>query len=317
MIILPDFHEVSYANDNDARIAMLKLSPAERQEQVKNLLVRYPRFNTAYKEVFGLHKQGKNGAPITGEIVGFLGNSRAGKSWLLKALMRDNKPYQLTPESSFTYPFAYVEVMDRWGASDLATALYLATGASSVPYISGKSLEHKCVRRVASHGTVFVILDDAHFIFEAPPAKRKGMLSLIKALADSGACTILLAGLNTIEAGMEDHKQLLNRASFPAAHLVEHDISTNGELDEYIDFLASVSERLPFAQDSALDRDEWIEEWKLATGGSVGLTMNIVKDAARRAIADDAPCIQGKHLKEACFMRKRIGETTYPFQMAA
>ncbi|MDX3927854.1 MAG: TniB family NTP-binding protein [Shinella sp.] len=317
MIILPNFHEVSYANDNDARRHMLTLSPAERQEQVKNLLVRYPRFKTAYKEVFGLHKQGKDGAPITGEIVGFLGNSRAGKSWLLKTLLRDNKPYQLTPESSFTYPFAYVEVMDRWGAPDLATALYLATGASSVPYIGGKSLESKCVRRVASHGTVFVILDDAHYIFEAPPAKRKGMLSLIKALADSGACSVMLAGLNTIEAGMEDHKQLFNRASFPAAHLVEHDTSMNEELDEYVDFLASVSERLPFAEDSRLDRDEWIEEWKLATGGSVGLTMNIVKDAARRAIAEDAPCIAGKHLKAACFMRKRIGETTYPFQMAA
>jgi hypothetical protein len=314
MLIVPNFHEISYAEDADARAAMLRLSPAERQLKTKNVLVRYPRFNTAYEEVFGLHKQGLDGDPITGEIVGFLGNSRAGKSWLLKTLMRDNKPYQLTPESSFTYPFAYVEVMDRWGAPDLATALYLATGASSVPYIGGKSLEHKCVRRVASHGTVFVILDDAHFIFEAPPAKRKGMISLIKALADSGACTVLLAGLNTIEAGMEDNKQIFNRAGFPAASLIEHDTSMDEELDHYLEFLSAVSERLPFAEDSGLDRDEWIEEWKLAAGGSVGLTMNIVKDAARRAIRDDAPCIQGRHLSEACFMRKRLGSTTYPFQ---
>jgi len=314
MIILPNFHEVSYVKDEVARLEMLRLSPAERQSKVKNLLVRYPRFNKAYEEVFGLHKQGEDGDPITGEIVGFLGNSRAGKSWLLKALLRDNKPYQLTPESSFTYPFAYVEIMDRWGAPDLATALYLATGASSVPYIGGKSLEHKCVRRVASHGTVFVIMDDAHYIFEAPPAKRKGMISLIKALADSGACSILLAGLNSVEAGMEDHKQIFNRAAFPAAHLVEHDTSMDEELDHYLEFLSGVSERLPFAEDSGLDRDEWIEEWKLAAGGSVGLTMNIVKDAARRAVRDDAPRIQGKHLSEACFMRKRSGSATYPFQ---
>ena len=33
---------------------------------------------------------------------------------------------------------------------------------------------------------------------------------------------------------MEDHKQLFNRASFPAAHLVEHDTSMNEELDEVI-----------------------------------------------------------------------------------
>ncbi|TCP90335.1 TniB protein [Rhizobium sp. PP-CC-2G-626] len=317
MIILPDFHEISYVNDAIARAEMLKLSPAQKQSKIENLLVRHPRFETAYNQVLGLHRQGVNGAPIKGEIVGFLGNSRAGKSWLLKTLLRENKPFQPTSESSYVYPFAYVEIMDRWGAPDLATALYLATGASSVPYIGGKSLESKCVRRVASHGTTFVILDDAHYIFEAPPAKRKGMLSLIKALADSGACTILLAGLNLIEAGIDQHRQLLNRASFPAAHLVEHDTSMDEELDEHMDFLANVSERLPFAEDSRLDRDDWKDEWTLAAKGSVGLTMNLVKDAARRALAEDASCISGKHLKEAGFMRKRIGETTYPFQEAA
>lgn len=327
MIIMPKFHEVSYANDNDARIAMLKLSIAERQEQAENILVRYPRFQTAYNEVLGLHKQGAKGAPIKGEIVGFLGNSRAGKSWLLKALFKDNehKPPQSDADtterkeanSGLVIPMAYIEVKDRWGAPDLATALYMATGASSVPHIGGKSLEIKCVRRVANLQTTFVMLDDSHFIFEAPPAKRKGMLSLIKALADSGTCTVLLAGLNMIEAGMEDNKQLFNRAGFPAAHLVEHDTTMNDELDHYLEFLAAVSERLPFAEDSGLDRDEWIEEWKLAAGGSVGLTMNIIKDAARRALAEDAPCIQGKHLAAACFMRKRLGETSYPFQRAA
>ena len=314
MLIVRDFQEISYAKDAEARAAMLRLSVADRQLKAESILVRYPRFNKAYEEVLGLHKQGEDGAPITGEIAGFLGNSRAGKSWLLKTLMRENKPYQLTPQGSFTFPFAYVEVMEKWGASDLATALYLATGASSVPYLGSSSLEIKCAKRVASHGTVFVILDDAHFLFESPPAKRRGVLSLIKALADSGACTVLLAGLTTIEAGMEDNKQIFNRAGFPAALLVEHDPSREVELDHYLEFLAAVSERLPFAEDSGLDRDEWVEEWKLAAGGSVGLTMNIVKDAARRAIRDHAPCIQGRHLAEACFMRKRIGSTTYPFQ---
>jgi hypothetical protein len=324
MIDLPEFQEISYVKNTEARLAMLKLSIAERQELAKNVLVRYPRFQAAYEQVYGLHKQGPEGAPIKGEIVGFLGNSRAGKSWLLQAMLKDELLKQQRRDraaeergeanSGLVVPMAYIEVKDRWGAPDMAAALYTATGATSVPYISGKSLEVKCVRRVASTQTTFIMVDDAHYVFEAPPARRRGMLSLIKSLADSRKCTVLLAGLNTVEAGMEDHKQHFNRAGFPAAQIVEHDTTLEDQLDHYLEFLAEVSERLPFAEDSALDREEWIEEWKLAAGGSVGLTMNIVTDAARRAIRDDAPCIQGRHLAEAGFMRKRIGSTPYPFQ---
>ncbi|WP_416407206.1 AAA family ATPase [Agrobacterium rosae] len=323
MIKLPKFHECSYASDNEARIAMLKLSKKDRKDKAESILVRYPRFQEAYGQVLGLHEQGEDGGPIKGEIVGFLGNSRAGKSWLLKTLLNDTQPklhpsdddtVKVEASSGLVVPMSYIEVKDKWGAPDMAAALYMATGATSVPYISSKALEFKCVRRVASVQNTFVIMDDAHFIFEAPPSKRKGMFSLIKSLADSGECSVLLAGMNSIEAGMEANRQLFNRASFPAAHIVEHDTTMQEELDHYLEFLAAVSERLPFAQDSGLDRDEWIEEWKLASGGSIGITMNIVKDAARRAIRDEAPCIQGKHLAEAGFMRKRIGQTTYPFQ---
>ncbi|KEQ08956.1 TniB family NTP-binding protein [Pseudorhizobium pelagicum] len=323
MIPMTEFHETSYANDNHARAEMLKLSPTQRQAKVDNLLFRYPRFEMAYQEVLGLHRQGAEGGPIKGEVVGFLGNSRAGKTSILKALIRDSnaKAPDLSSESAqasgLVIPMAHIEVKDRWGAPDLATALYMATGASSVPYIGGKSLEIKCVRRVASLQTTFVMLDDSHFIFEAPPAKRKALLSLIKALVDSGTCSVLLAGLNLIEVGIMENTQLLNRGSFPAVHLLEHDMSYESEEDEYLEFLAAVSERLPFAEDSGLDRNEWITEWKLAANGSVGLTMNIIKDAARRAIADGARSIEGRHLKQACFMRKRIGDTTYPFQEAA
>lgn len=233
MIELPEFHEVSYAADGDARTAMLKMTRAERQRKAEDILVRYPRFQAAYAQVYGLHKQGPEGAPILGEIVGFLGNSRAGKSWLLQAMLRDalleqqrsdqDKAERGEATSGLVVPMAYIEVKDRWGAPDMATALYIATGATSVPYIAGKSLELKCVRRVATMQTEFIIVDDAHYIFDAPPAKRKGMLSLIKSLADSRKCTVLLAGLNSIEAGMQDHRQHFNRGGFPAANLVEHD----------------------------------------------------------------------------------------------
>ncbi|MDX0405532.1 AAA family ATPase [Sinorhizobium medicae] len=317
MIILPDFHEVSYANANQAREEMLRLSPAARQKLVENLLYRYPRFNETYGQLSLLHRPGPQGAPITGQIAGFLGNSRAGKSWLLKTFLRENKPYRPADGAGYVFPMAYIEVMERWGAPDVASALFLATGASSVPYISGKSLETKCVRRVATHGTPLVVFDDAHYIFAAPPAKRRSILSLIKALVDSRACSVWLAGLNTVESSMLDESQHLNRGGFPTVHLAEHDLSLPDEFDDYLGFLIGVSNRLPFAEDSMLDREEWQAEWRLAANGSVGLTMNIVIDAARRAIADGSPCIQGHHLREVCFMRKRIGDLTYPFEKAA
>lgn len=317
MNILPDFHEVSYANDPSAREEMLRLPVAARQALVENLLYRYPRFNTAYKELSLLHRPGPEGAPITGRIVGFLGNSRAGKSWLLKTFVRDNKPFRPTVEAGYDFPMAYVEVMDGWGASDVASALFLATGATSIPYISGKSLEFKCVRRVATHKTTLVIFDEAQYIFAASPAKRRSLLSLIKALVDSRACSVLLAGLNTVEGCMLGEPQHFNRGGFPTARLAEHDLSSSDEFDDYLGFLMGVSNRLPFAEDSMLDREEWQTEWRLAANGSVGLTMEIVIDAARWAITDGSPCIQTHHLRRACFIRKRIGDVTYPFEKAA
>lgn len=317
MIILPDFHEVSYANDNQAREEMLRLAPADRQRLAENLLYRYPRFNETYNRLGRLYRPGPEAAPITGQIAGFLGNSRAGKSFMLKALLRENRPFRPDDNAGYVFPMAYIPVMERWGAPDAASALFLATGASSVPYIGGKSLESKCVRRVATHGTHTVVFDDAHYIFSAPPAKRRSILSLIKALADSGACSVWLAGLYTIEACMLDESQHLNRGSFPTVHLAEHDLSIPDEQDDYLGFLMGVSNRLPFAENSMLDREEWEQEWKLAANGSVGLTMNIVVDAARQAINDGSRCIQTHHLREACFMRKRIGDLTYPFEKAA
>jgi hypothetical protein len=317
MIILPDFHEISFANDNEARREMLTLPPAARQRMVENLLYRYPRFNQTFARLQKLHRPGSQGAPIVGQIAGFLGNSRAGKSFMLKTLLRENKPYRLDDSSGYVFPMAYIPVMERWGAPDVASALFLATGASSVPYIGGKSLEAKCVRRVATHGTPLVVFDDAHYIFSAPPAKRRSILSLIKALADSGSCSVWLAGLYTIEASMLNEAQHLNRGSFPTVHLAEHDMSIADEIDDYLGFLIGVSNRLPFAEDSILDREEWQTEWRLAANGSVGLTMNIVIDAARQAIFDGSACIQGRHLREACFLRKRTGDITYPFEKAA
>ncbi len=317
MIILPDFHEVSYANDNRAREEMLRLPPAARQRLAENLLYRYPRFNETYRRLSFLHRPGPEGAPITGQIAGFLGNSRAGKSFMLKTLLRENKPYRVTDDGGYVFPMAYIPVMERWGAPDVASALFLATGASSVPYISGKSLESKCVKRVATHGTPLVVFDDAHYIFASPPAKRRSILSLIKALVDSGACSVWLAGLYTVETCMLDEAQHLNRGSFPTVRLAEHDMSIADEFDDYLGFLMGVSNRLPFAEDSVLDREEWQAEWRMAANGSVGLTMNIVIDAARQAINDGSPCIQVHHLREACFMRKRTGDVTYPFEKAA
>ncbi|KJS14048.1 MAG: hypothetical protein VR78_10560 [Hoeflea sp. BRH_c9] len=313
MITFPGFHETIFETD-DQRAAAAAQKPEVRQAMVENLLVRYPRFQEAYKKVSLLHRVDAEQTPIVGRISGFIGNSRAGKTWIVRALMEEEGNKSYTDAGGNFFPMAYILMAEKWSATDLAVELFLATGASAVPAIGTKGLEQRCQRRIGNHRTKLVIIDEAQFNFQAPPSRQRTVLSLLKKLVDSKLCSILLVGLDTIEGAIMNDDLLFRRGFFPKAEIREHDV--NSEFEDYQRFLLGVSERLPFLEDSFLYDDPIAREFSHITNGSVGHTMEILIDAGRFAISDRSPRVMRKHLHQACFNRKRVGDPYIPFSGA-
>jgi len=310
MKVFPEFHTTEFSTP-DERLAASQLSPMVRQLMVTNLLVPYAQYARVKKFVSQFHRPVEDGTHGTGWVGGVIGESRAGKSFILQSFAAEWRPVE--GPNGYDFPVAYIEARADWDMLEFGRQVYHATGATAIPRLSTAALNTKSADRVRQFKVELLIVDDAHFLFAATGKKRTAFVSLIQHVADQRCCNILLSGLPSVEVAINEYPQLNNRGGFPHLRVHEFDSRTPDERDKFRIFLHGVDQRLPFAKPSNLAQKSYIADFLAVSGGSIGKVMNIIIDAGHMAINERASCISPKHLRKATEIRLLEGTAHVPF----
>lgn len=290
---IPTFHTTPF--DETSRKGMLARGEGARQLMIRNLLYPYNRFLDVQESIAQWHRPvGPSGVAEVGELGLLLGDSGNGKSFMLKSFYQNSV---VPPEGDrMRFPVIYIEALAGWKAGAFATALLKATERKiSAKRLNVDQLGQSAVERLMEYETVFIIVDDAHFLFHQ---KRyyDDNFSLLKSILDKQFANILLCGMPHLRNIATTEYQLGRRSGF-MSELPKFDAATEGKL--YQAFLFGVDERLPFPKESGLSDPAMVERLHLASDGSVGLTMAIVKRAARLALTAGSACVMGHHINSA------------------
>lgn len=306
------FHTAKF-DTQEERAAAAALSPAERQWMVENLLFEYALFTSVSDGIKRFHRPVDGGTHGCGAIGGVLGESRSGKSYICQ-YYKAGFPVHVAEEGE-RYPVIYLEARADWTPHHTAEQIFMKTGAKSVPSMKTAALITAACRRLLKAGTELVIFDDAHFLLlESKGWALSCFRSLVKGIADLRSCNVLLAGLPGLQAFIEAESQLCGRGDFPHWHVqpLRWDIDT--EREQFTLLLHGIARRLPFQQLSDFADPEVVADFYHTSGGVIGRVMNIICDAALRAINDQAGCVMAHHLTAAATLRLRTGDTYIPFQ---
>lgn len=302
----------------EKRAAAAAKTPGERQTMIQNLVFRYPGFEEVVGNLVSFHTPVGEGHAQCGYAGGLVGDSRSGKTTIVSAL-RQMPPHmpQKQGDGSFQYPVAFVQAFSNMNKQDFVSGIYDATEAPSVPRMTRDTVRDLGRRRVLMSGVKLLIVDDAHFIFEARRDVKEGVVSIMKELLDKRLCNILLVAMDSIDRGLLDFVQLYRRGHFPAQRIKDYDKTSMIDKVEYLGFLKGVSKRMPFAEETDFGSEELFPHFIEQTNGLKGATMDIIIDAGNIALDARAPRVTRQHLYEACFKRILPGQKTVPFARAA
>jgi hypothetical protein len=310
MMVFPKFHTTAFNTDQE-RDAASRLSPAERQAMVKNVLFPYEQFVTVSKQIEKFHRPVEGGDADTGWLGGLIGEYRSGKTFILQNFARQYPP--AITDNGFQQEVIYLQARLDWDTLELGRQIYLATGIPTLPRLTTSTLNTKAARRIIDCGVKLIIVDDAHCLLGTPGRRRTVFISLIKYLLDQvNACNILLVGPSIVERSMETDLQMLGRGGFPRFRTQGFDSERHGRTQFRV-FLHGVDQRLPFRQLSDLSAKRYIADLYEVSDGSIGMVMNIIIAAAYDAINDDTACIMREHLERAAMDRLPTGKTYKPF----
>jgi hypothetical protein len=311
MSIFPSFHTTAFKTPEERELAA-RLTPAERQAMVKNVLYPYAQFVTVSQQIERFHRPVKGGAADTGWMAGVIGEYRSGKSFILQNFARQFPPLQT--DKGFEQEVVYLQARLDWDSLELGTQIYHATGAPSVPRLKTSTLNTLATRRIIECNVKLLIIDDAHCLLGTAGRRRTVFISLIKYLLDQvNACNVLLVGPSVIERSMETDMQMIGRGGFPRFRVDGFDIKTQEGRNQFRVFLHGVDERLPFKTLSDLSSKRYLSDLIEVSDGSLGMVMNIVIAAAYEAINDGTACIMREHLAQAAKDRMPVGKTYRPF----
>jgi hypothetical protein len=306
------FHTTKFETAQE-RAAAAALPAAERQWMAENLLFEYKLFKSVSEEISRFHRPVAGGTHGKGTIGGLLGEPRAGKSYICQHYF-SRFPLQTTEEGE-QYPVIYLEARDDWTVFHAAEQIFMQTGAKSLPSLKRPAMITAALRRLLKARTELVIIDDAHFLLlEAKGTRLAGFKSIVKAIADLRSCNVLLAGLAGLQPLVENDGQLLGRGDFPHWEMLPLRWEIEDEREQFTLLLHGIDQRLPFRNLSNLSEAEIVADFYHATGGIIGRVMNLICDAALRAINDQTSAIMDYHLEAAAKPRMKAGETYIPFR---
>ncbi|NNM73843.1 ATP-binding protein [Enterovirga aerilata] len=289
------------------------LPAAARQTIIKQMFVGHDRFEEATKQVRAFHMPVEGGVHDTGSLFALAGESRAGKTYVLKRYAREFPVEQ--GETGLMRRVVYVDLPVACNERGFVERIAAALNVGRATKMNTEALFGNILIGFQEQGTELLLLDEVQEALSPQrPAALRGCQGYLRKMLDLGSMNIVAAGLMETYALMEADAQLEGRGLLPH-HIVLPYTWENKEdragfrlLCDYIDA------RLPFLEKSGLGSQWCSARLHWVSDGLIGRLKAFVFRAASYALNESAPKIETAHLVRAWDLVKPVGTTFNPFR---
>lgn len=294
MGMITEFHSDNISN---RREWAAKLPHDVRYDMIENLLFEYPGFKAGMAFLKRFHiKSQKLQKAGTGRIGGVIGEFRSGKSFLIQNYARDYP--SVIEGKKKVYPVLYLDARREWDAKEMARQILKLTDRPHRD-MSIAQLNTKALERMTALGTKLLIIDDAHCLIGKKGVVANSFYGFIQEAVERRICNVLLSGPPVVQAAILERDELRGRGNFPRTPVKSFSLATETGKKNYRLFLGGVDNRLPFLEPTDFLQPAYYDDLKAVSRGSIGETMNLIKDAAFLALDDGARKIELEHFRTA------------------
>lgn len=280
-----------------------QLPVGERQLIIKNLLVPYSTYNRGYEAIRSLHMPVAGGLPNLGVVGGLIGPSRCGKTIICESYVAHHP--QRDGETGVEYPVVCINASIDMSRRQVGARVHRFTSSPHRILTRTDPIEWT-VDRLLKCKTELLIVDDAQYLFfeHRRAWSATEMFGVVKDVLDTKKISVMLVGDGRINNFVFDVDAFKNRG-YRSSDL-EPLSNTRKDLEKFGALLTSIDRRLPFSRSSELA--QYRDDFHRYSEGRIGLVMNVVQEAAFRALNDRTACILVEHLRAAVRSMVRPGD---------
>lgn len=281
---------------------------------VENTLIPHSAFEKASKRLAQClrHADGSS-EPI---CIAVVGESRTGKSRVLEECVAAHTPTRLP--DGLTVPILYVKTPSKPTVKSLAELML--KGLQDPRFDAGtenaKTIRLRTLMRNA--GTHMVMIDEfQHFYDKGSHKVMHHVADWLKILVDDSKVALVVAGLPSCQAVLDQNEQLSGRFLAPVS-MPRFDWSNEAHRAEFMGILGAFQDSLGTHFDlPALDTADMAFRCYCGTGGLMGYLTKFLRQAVWNALDEDRSTITIEHLalahEQTIWNRDRISGVTSPF----
>lgn len=267
-----------------------------RKHIIESTLVPHTAFSEATERIEQCLRYSSNSPePV---CLALIGESRTGKSRALEAFFNQHPTKR--DESGLKIPILKVKTPSKPTVKGLVEIMLRAMGdpLSNSGTENAKTIRLKRLMRKAD--TSMVIIDEfQHFYDKGLHKVMHHVADWLKILVDDTKCALVVAGLPTCSAVLEQNEQLAGRFFAPVV-MPRFNWENAGHRDEFIGILGAFHQSISaHFEIPALDSDEMAFRCYCATGGLIGHLSKFLRQAVWNALDADTNIITFEDLRLA------------------
>jgi hypothetical protein len=256
---------------------------------VEDLLVKHDLFQNAVTRVekcFNMVHEGA--APV---CIALIGESRTGKSTVLETFLGRHPAEELN--DGWRFPILRVSTPSKPTVKGLAEVLLDAFDREE----KVRGTENELTRRVRvlmrNTGVKMLMIDEfQHFFDKGTRAVMHHVADWLKLLVDAVGCSLVVAGLESCQAVIEQNEQLKGRFQAPI-RMARFDWLAEKDCENFKRTLRAFGDELQKQFDiPALDSHDMAFRVYCATGGLMGYVSSLMRQVVCNATIANARCIK-------------------------
>jgi hypothetical protein len=282
---------------------------------VDRILVPHSAFQGGLKRMFQCYAYAKAGA-IEPVCIALIGESRTGKSRCVEAFMQELPSIRL--DDGIQVPVMSLVVPSRPTVKSLAELGLRSLGALDWHRGTENAKTSRLATLMRECRVMVLVLDEFHHFYDKGSHRvQHHVADWLKNLVGETKVVLLVSGLPTLQAVIDQNEQLAGRFASPIL-MPRFDWFDENHRSEWFAILSAFTEGLGSAFDlPAMDSDDMALRIYCATGGLMGYLTKTLRQAVWNAAGDGCKVITLRDLEvahqQAVWSTERLSAVQSPF----